>query len=243
MKKIIMTLFIGVMLIFQACSYIDSGNGGGVRGEGNIITESRQVSGFKGVELAASGDVLIEKGSAFKVTVETQKNIAEILVTEVEGNVLKIYFKNNWGNVHYDKLIVHIEMPELEKLDLSGSGLIRTENAFEGDKLDMFLGGSGNIEVKQANYKNIDAQISGSGDIELAGNAVNAEYEVSGSGGINSKDLKAKKVQAEITGSGGIDCFAETELEANITGSGNIEYGGTPSVKSRITGSGEVVKH
>jgi hypothetical protein len=240
MKKILLAATLFSMLIVQSCSYVD---GGGFRGEGNIVSETRNIAGFKGVELNASGNVLVKQGSDFKVTVETHKNVAEQLLTEVEGDILKIYFKNNWGSISYDKLIIYIEMPALERLELSGSGIIKTESAFQGKRLDLFLGGSGDIDVKEANFTDVKAEVTGSGNIEINGASESADYLVSGSGDIDSPNLKAKNVKAEITGSGGIDCYAETDLDVFISGSGNVGYSGNPAIKSRITGSGDVEKH
>ena len=238
MKRLIIA-FCTLTLVFQSCDEFFSN----VKGEGPIIKESRNVTGFKGVELRASGDVFIKQGTEFKVVVETHKNIAEILETVVENGVLNIRFKDKMGSVSVEKLNIYIEAPAFDKINLLGSGNITTENALTGSNLELDLGGSGNINVKDATFNKIDADIAGSGSIELSGTADSDNLGVSGSGNIEAKNLKAKTVKANITGSGGIDCYAETDLDATITGSGNIEYSGTPSVKTRITGSGNVEKH
>ena len=238
MKRLIIGL-IAIALIFQACDEWFSS----VKGEGPVQKETRQVTGFKGVELGASGDVFIKQAAEFKVVVETHKNIAEILETNVENGILKIYFKHGMGNVSYDKLNIYVEGPAFEKINLLGSGNIKTENALTGSNLELDLTGSGNITVKDAAFNKIEADIAGSGNIELSGTADSDDLSLSGSGNIEAKNLKAKTVKAHITGSGGIDCYAETDLDVSITGSGDVRYSGTPSVKTRVTGSGNVEKN
>lgn len=237
MKRFIIVLA-AFTLMFNACDEIFSS----VRGEGPMVSETRSVKDFKGIELGASGDVYFKQAPEFKVVVETQKNIAEILETVVEGGVLKINFKNNIGNVSTDKLIIRVEAPSFERIDLSGSGNMTAENALTGSNLDIKLGGSGNISIKEATFSKIEADVTGSGNIDISGTADSGDIGVTGSGNINAEKLKAKTVKASITGSGGIDCYAETDLDVSITGSGDVHYAGTPSVKMQVTGSGNVEK-
>jgi hypothetical protein len=237
MKKCIVVL-IAFAFMFNACNGLFSS----VRGEGPVVTETRSVKDFKGIELGASGDVYFKQAPEFKVVVETQKNIAEILETVVEGGVLKINFKHNFGNVSTDKLIIRVEAPSFDKIELSGSGNMTAENALTGSSLDIKLGGSGNISIKEATFSKVEADVTGSGNVEIGGTTDSGDIGVTGSGDISADKLKAKSIKANVTGSGNIDCYAETDLDVSITGSGDVHYGGSPSVKMHVTGSGSVEK-
>lgn len=237
MKKDIL-IIAAAFLLFFACKRIFNS----VKGTGPVETETRSLKDFKGVELGASADVYMTQATDFKVTIEAQKNIAELLETSVEGGILKIYFKKSMGNVDYDKLIIHVEAPLFESVNLLGSGNMIAQNAFKGDKLSLNITGSGDVRVKDATYNTVKAELSGSGNLEVGGSAESCELEVSGSGDLEAANLKSKKVDASITGSGNIDCHAETTMDASVTGSGDIHYKGDPSVKSRITGSGSIEK-
>jgi Putative auto-transporter adhesin, head GIN domain len=237
MKRFVVVL-IAFTFLFNACIGLFSS----VKGEGPVVSETRSLKDFKGIEMGASGDVYFKQASEFKVVVETHKNIAEILETVVEGGVLKINFKHNMGNINYDKLIIRVEAPSFDKIDLSGSGNMTAENALTGSNLEVQLGGSGNISIKEATFSKIEADVSGSGNIEIGGTADSGNIGVTGSGNITADKLKAKTVTAHVTGSGGIDCYAETDLDVSITGSGDVHYEGSPSVKMQVTGSGSVSK-
>lgn len=237
MKRDIL-IIAAAFLLFFACKRIFNS----VKGTGPVETETRSLKDFKGVELGASADVYMTQATDFKVTIEAQKNIAELLETSVEGGILKIYFKKSMGNVDYDKLIIHVEAPLFESVNLLGSGNMIAQNAFKGDKLSLNITGSGDVRVKDATYNTVKAELSGSGNLEVGGSAESCELEVSGSGDLEAANLKSKKVDASITGSGNIDCHAETTMDASVTGSGDIHYKGDPSVKSRITGSGSIEK-
>jgi hypothetical protein len=238
MKKLIVG-FIVISCLNIACRQIISG---GVRGEGAIEKETRNVSGFKAIDFMASGDVYVKRGNSFSVIVETHKNIAELLEIDVSGDLLKIRFKNDIGNINYDKLNIYIEAPSIESLNLSGSGNITAENALTEGSLTADVSGSGNITVQEGIYTKVSSNIGGSGNVTIKGSAESANLNVQGSGNINCEELKSKMVEAHVLGSGNINCFAETDLDATITGSGDITYKGTPTVKSKVTGSGSVEK-
>lgn len=225
-------------MIFFACKRIFKST----EGTGPVVTETRSLSGFKGVDFGVSGDVYITQGTDFKVVVETQANVAEILDTKVDGGILKIYFKNGIGNVNYDRLTVRVEAPNFESLALLGSGNIIAEGMLKGQSLALLLSGSGEIRAKDVSYQSVKADVLGSGNIIVGGTAEAGDFGVSGSGDIDAQVLKANQAKAEITGSGNIECSATNSLDASILGSGDIRYSGDPSVKSRVTGSGNVEK-
>lgn len=233
-----MVVLAAFALMFNGCDEIFSS----VRGEGPVVSETRSVKDFKGIELGASGDVYFKQAPEFKVVVETQKNIADILETVVEGGILKIYFKNGIGNVSTDKLIIRVEAPAFDKIELSGSGNMTAENALTGSNLEVRLGGSGNISFKEVTCNKVMAKVTGSGNIDISGTTDSGDISITGSGNIVADRLKSKTVKAEITGSGGIDCYAETDLDVSILGSGDVRYVGSPTVKMHVTGSGNVEK-
>jgi hypothetical protein len=237
MKRLIVVLFAFVFM-FNACDKVFSK----VKGEGSVVSETRSVKDFKGIELAASGDVYFKQAPEFKVVVETHKNIADILETVVEDGILKIRFKNQLTSISADKLIIRVESPSFDKIELTGSGNMTAENALTGSNIDVLISGSGNIAIKEATFTKVGAKISGSGNVEMGGTAESGKLDLTGSGNINADKLKAKTVKAAILGSGDVACYAETDLDASITGSGSIHYGGNPSVKMSITGSGNVEK-
>jgi hypothetical protein len=142
----------------------------------------------------------------------------------------------------------------------SGSGYISVEAAF-ADEADMVQSGSGTIvggfnfgiadlairhsssgqvHASVLNGTVVDVILSGSGKVELAGDAVLAEYTLNSSGRVDALNLEVPDVDATITGSGNIYVWATDFLDATITGSGDVIYRGSPSVSTTITGSGSV---
>ena len=237
MKKQLFAV-LAVVFLIQSCTDIM----GGTKGKGAVEKFTRSEMGFTGVDMQCSANVFVKQATEFKIVVEGQKNIVDLLQTSVEKGVLKVYFKNNVGNISYDKLNVFVEAPNFENLIVSGSGDIKADEALLSKDLNLSISGSGNIDIKNLTSEKVLAEVGGSGNIKLSGIAQSAKLDISGSGNITAKNLSSKTVDATISGSGNIKCSAETNLAGEVSGSGDIRYAGTPSVKSRVTGSGSVEK-
>ena len=220
----------------------DSGWGGKrVKGMGAVVKESRNISGFTGVESAISADIVLKQGSSFKVTVEGQKNILDLLKTELKGNSLKISFEKGYSINYKDNLKIYVEAPYFESLGMSGSGNVRVDGVLSGTKLDINISGSGNFDLDNIKYADLDLGISGSGDVKLSGSTERVVMHISGSGEVKAGDLKSQSVRCQVSGSGNITCNAQKSLDAIVSGSGDIRYSGKPaSIKTKVTGSGDI---
>lgn len=73
--------------------------------------------------------------------------------------------------------------------------------------------------------------INGSGDVQLAGKAREAHYDINGSGDIDCGQLHCLHVNAAINGSGDIECYASESINANINGSGDVDCIGQPKIQ------------
>jgi hypothetical protein len=222
-------------------SYSNGWGGKRVKGEGDIVKESRDVRDFKGVSSSIGADVFLKQANSFKVTVEGQKNILDLLKTDVKNGVLKITFEKGYSMQYREPVKIYVEAPSFESLGMSGSGNVISDNTLSGDKLDIDISGSGDFNLASIQFKTVDFGVSGSGDVKIGGSADEIKFEISGSGNIKANDLKTQKAICRISGSGDIDCNVKQVLEAYVSGSGDIKYSGSPSsVKTRVTGSGDI---
>ena len=220
--------------------YSSGWSGKSVKGTGPVVKEDRNISGFTGVSSGISADIVLKQGSNFKVTIEGQKNILDLLKTELKDQTLKIGFEKGYRVNYQEKLKIYVEAPSFEYLGMSGSGDVRAANTLTGSKLNIGVSGSGdfNLDVK---YTNLSLGISGSGDISLSGTSDNVDLRISGSGDVKASNLVAQSIKCSVSGSGNINCNAQKALEAYVSGSGDIRYKGSPgSVKTKVSGSGDI---
>jgi Putative auto-transporter adhesin, head GIN domain len=227
-------------------SYGDNWNSSGWGGErvvgtGDVVSETRDISGFTGVSSGISADIELRQNSTFKVSIDGQKNIIDLVEMEVKDGTLKIRFKKGYSMTYKKTLKIRVEAPSFAYLGMSGSGNVRAEGALTGEKLDISISGSGDFDLMQLKYADVKVGISGSGDVDLGGSVERAELSISGSGDLKAKDLKAQSVRCRVSGSGDVSCFAAKELDASVSGSGDIRYSGNPaSVKKKVSGSGDI---
>jgi len=207
---------------------------------GQTVKETRNVSGFTGVSLAFSGDVYVTQGSQFKVEIEADKDVLDVLISEIEGDRLVLRTKNGaWRNLGQVKAF--ITMPEIDQLTVSGSGDMICESSVKADEIELAVSGSGSLRLSNLTAREVDAVVTGSGDIIVNGHASeNSELDVTitGSGNIKAEGLAVSEASVRITGSGSASVNVLKELETNITGSGSVYYKGNPLVNASATGSG-----
>lgn len=226
-------LFIGCASCFVSCT--------SVSGVGALVMEDRDVSGFTKVEHAISGDVIIEPGAHFALSIEAQKNILDVLETTVDHGILKIRFKPNTMITRHKKITVHISMPEIEGLTLTGSGDMQINQPFSAENIELKLTGSGNMKLSALATNNLEADLTGSGTIRiLSGHAAAQELDIRGSGSMDMENLESRKSDVDIAGSGDARLNVQEVLKVRITGSGNVYYSGKPRLESHITGSGDI---
>lgn len=204
---------IGLFLLVASCST--------ATGSGNTATENRPVSGFSNVELAGSGELMIEQTGSESLIIEADDNLLPLLTSEVSGDTLQLGVRPNTTLVPRRQIIYRLTVRQLAGLEISGSGTVMATK----------------IQTSQLRIK-----VSGSGRITVTGSAVDQQLEISGSGDYRGDGLVGKTLKAQISGSGSAVVNATESIDVDISGSGSLTYKGDPRVTERISGSGKLIK-
>lgn len=224
-------------------------------------TENRTVGTFSKIESRGSTKVVLVAGNSNSLTAEGDEKTLEYLVTEVQGNTLKIYIKSNKKINLKGGAVVRVPIKQLEEVSLSGSGSIKSDAAIKSNNFVVSVSGSGKIDLDKVDaesaFVKVDgsgkielnlntgkakAEINGSGQIELDGKANAFSANIHGSGNLDASDFTSVTTDVSISGSGYIKTNTTKDLSANIQGSGSVKYKGNPSIKKNISGSGKVTK-
>ena len=228
-KKSLVLSFLFVMSLFYTnCIFAQRH----IKGEGNLITQKREVGAFSKISLEAFGNVTFIQGTTPGITVETYQNVADLIETVVEGNTLRVRQKKDSFNHYYDfdnvKLNVVITNPTCDEINLSGS-------------LNFATNGSGNMNFDGINCTKTTIYLSGSGEISSKGSSDVVDIVLSGSGNVVFNDLQTRSTKIKISGSGNVECNATESYDFKISGSGSIGYKkSTASVNSKVSGSGNI---
>ncbi len=190
----------------------------GEKGSGKIVTEKRDLKGFKGVEVGGVFHVEITAGKDFEVEIETDDNLLPLIKTEVDGDVLEI---ESEGRISPSgKIIVRISAPDINELDVSGAA---------------------NVSLNGLKNSGLAVDSSGASKVKIAGETAKLTAETSGASKIDAEDLRV--VDASIDGSGAshVEINVSGELTADLSGASKVVYSGTPSaVHKKTSGAGSV---
>jgi Putative auto-transporter adhesin, head GIN domain len=193
----------------------------GVQGSGNVVSESRDVSGISGVELSGDGNLDIEQSGTESLTISADDNILPLLKSEVRGGRLILGQRDNIDFQAASRVRYKLSVKNLNEIGLSGDG---------------------HVDAKGVLTDKLKISISGDGDIRIAGNAEEQEINVSGDGSYKGQDLNSKIARVNISGDGSATLLVSEKLYANISGDGSVEYSGNPAVTQNVSGDGSVRK-
>jgi hypothetical protein len=238
MLKYVFVLLVSAVTL-SSCFLI---GGKRIRGNGNVVTQERSISGFDGVESYGSFEVFITSGNASSVKIEADENLMEYIETDIRNGVLRLKTANRHSISPSHTIKVHVTAPTFTVVKTSGSGSIVGNNEIStNEKLSIGTSGSGDIKLN-VRATELSANISGSGNIILAGEANTMDGSIAGSGNIRAGELKTREASVDIAGSGSTSIHADEKLDINIAGSGDVRYSGNAKITSRIAGSGSINK-
>lgn len=233
--KIIIALAIS-MLLLAACNVINNNNT--IKGSGNVITESREVSGFNRINISGSGDVLVRQGDTEALQIETDDNIMKYISTRVRNNTLYIDVDTDDGeSISPTRLTYTLDLVNLSDVEISGSAKV-TAAALDTNDLHVDISGSGRVSIDTLTTDSARINISGSGRVEMAGTAPQMNIDVGGSGTVVTSDLRCNRADIDVSGSGNVTIWATDSLHGEISGSGVVNYYGNPHSEFETTGSG-----
>jgi hypothetical protein len=219
MKKFNFAGYIALLIIslFASCSL---NNMGGIKGSGNVKTETRNVSGFKEIKAENAVNLEITVQKDFALTVEADDNLLEHVKTEVSGGTLKISTVDNISLKN--KINIKISLPELTNLDVSGASTAKISN------------------VKTDSLK---TNASGASKIKVDGEVKSFEATASGASGIDAEGLKTENAKADASGASSITVSPTGDLDAEASGASTVIYTGEPkNIKQNASGASSIKK-
>lgn len=205
---------------------------------GNLITEDRFVDGFDKLRIDNAADVEIVQDASFDIRIEAGELLMPYIKTEITGGELRIFEDRN--NFSSRRLKVFVSTDHLNGLTINGSSDVYS-NLLTADHLSIKINGSGDIDMA-FDAISTSLEICGSGDVDLTGTSPRFDLEIQGSGDIKASSYETEDCYIDVDGSGDTEVFATDLLDVNIDGSGDVKYWGSPDVvRSSINGSGRLI--
>lgn len=211
-----------------------------IYGSGNVVTEERDIGEFTGLKVSSGIDVVIRQGKEISLELEADDNLHEVIITEVDGNTLKIYTRKNIRKSRSKK--VFLVYKDLNTIRISSAGDVTGENTLKTGTLDIDLSSAGDLNL-EVQAEKIICEISSSGDARLSGNTEVLVASLSSAGDLHAYELVAEKADVSCSSAGDARVYATEEFNLRSSSAGSIYYKGDGRVvNSHTSSAGSIVK-
>jgi hypothetical protein len=205
---------------------------------GNYIKEERTVSNFTKLDIGGAFKVYLSQGDQEKLVIEADSKEMKEIVTEVDGNKLKIYTKSGWG-YRFHEVSVYLTFKNLEYIDFSGAVEVTADKALNFSELKMDISGAAEIDMEMKAEK-YDAEFSGASEVHFRGSCKSGHLELSGASDFDAEGLEFQDLNIEVSGASEAKVFATGDLVIDASGASSIRYKGTPKITIDESGASSV---
>ncbi len=185
-------------------------------GNGEVVPEERLAYGFTGIDVAEAIDVTVNGADDIAVTVYTDSNLMDWVLTEVDTGRLVIGIDPGYA-IEPTELRVEVEMPTIDVVDHRGPGTLY-----------------GDFLVASA----LSVESRGTGEIRLSGSCGDLTLYTNGSSVVNLSGLTCDEVFVELAGDGEVTIFASGAVDGTMEGAVSLTILGDGIVDVREYGTG-----
>lgn len=205
------TIIFSLPLISVACF--------GVDGSGNVVEDARKLEAFEEVEVSGALEVEITSGESPGVVVEADDNLLPYVQTDVSGKTLEL---KTTKSLDATKLVVHVTVPKLTKVESSGAS---------------------EIEIRGVDGERFELELSGASEVKVSGEVEHFVVDASGAAEVDAASLMAERVEVDGSGASDFSVHATDALIVDLSGAGKVAYAGDPAqVKTDLSGAATVEK-
>ncbi len=196
-----------------------------VYGNGKVVEKERKAIQATTIKVSSGIDVYLRQGNEYKLSVEADDNLHDYILTEKNGDELRVYTEANIRNAECKK--VYVTLKDINSVSCSSAGDLIGETAIKSDNLRLSASSAGDIKL-EVYSETIDINISSSGDITLSGEADSMEADLSSAGNLNAYNLTVKEADVSASSAGDADIYVTERLIARSSSAGDINYKGDP---------------
>ena len=211
MRKIPFVLLAACVVVVAGCHLP------GIRGNGHIKTEERQVSSFANLDAGGAFEIEWQSGSP-SLRITTDENLLPHIEDNVSDDTLYLRTRDHVWPTQGIKVVI--------------SSPIRTGGRIRG---------AVKLTVKQLSGPPFALEATGASEVFLDGSIDRLLVDMTGASQLVADGLKAKTAEISTTGAGNAEVAVTDSLKVVITGAGKVTYSGNPStIKKQILGAGSI---
>lgn len=210
-----------------------------IKGDGELVSQNRAVSGFKGINVSGGFAVEITQGNSESVRIEAQENLLSSIQTEVKNGVLHIYTSNNITNSKGMK--AYITLKELNSVSISGGVKVTGKSTFKANSFDLDMSGGSKVQLA-IDTKKLKMDMSGASKVVLTGQADEVAMDMSGASKVDASELEAKRVRVGASGASAVKVYAKDALSIDASGATKVDYRGNPKITSTASPAAKITQ-
>ena len=229
-----------LVLIFSlsSCRYF---NNEVIHGDGNVVSQQRNVSSFNAIDAGGAVEVHLVQGPA-GVKVSADANLQEFVEVFSDGDVLVIQYKENTSLEPSSDIKIYVSAPYLNNIDVSGASRIIADGPYTATTaLGLTASGASKITMN-LNVPNLDVDISGASHVDLQGKATDVKAAASGSSELRALELIAETADIDVSGASDAEITANSKMKIEASGASSVSYKGNAAVAQNVSGAGSVKK-
>lgn len=221
-------------LLFSSCGH--SMNFNGIKGSGNITTETRTANvDFKKIEVSHGIKVIVEQSNNKSISVEADDNLQQHINTKIENGVLKIYSDEGYNAT--ETPLVKVKMPVTNGLSTSSGSEITSLGTLITENMDVESSSGSQINIT-VEADTIKIESTSGSSIEVAGKALKAETSSSSGSTIDAENLMANEVVSQTSSGSNTSVYPIVKLDAKASSGSSISYHKIPKTVSKEENSG-----
>ncbi len=233
--KTLFKLSVVVLLFTLSSCFLD-----GVKGNRNVITQDRTISSdFDALHVSYGIEVKLTMGSSTSLTVEADENLHDIIRTEVEDGVLRIYAEKNIFSSK--KRTIYLSAVELNEIKATSGASVNSETNIKSEDMVVRTTSGANVNL-DLTAVNVSCSSTSGSNINLAGTAEKLTASTTSGANLRAKNLEVKVCEAKATSGSVMSVKATHELDARATSGGNISCSGNPEIVKKSSSSGGSIR-
>jgi len=236
LTRIIITSIVGMLML--SCNF-SMNLGEGVNGNGNVVTAERNISSdFNQIKVSQGLDLYITQSNDVSLSVEADENLHDLIMTDVENNILRIYSSENIKRASSKKIMLNIN--DISSIKATSGSNVYSTNTIKVDELELVSTSGADIKL-DVKTQLLDCRSTSGSNINLRGTTNTLIAAATSGSNIKANQLKAETSEVKATSGADISVNTSKELTARATSGGDVRYSGNPEkVNKSDSSSGSV---
>lgn len=194
------------------------------------ITSVRHVRPFTAIKIKGACDVFFAQSDTFGAKVVGPESRVNAIKTSFSGNTLVVSVEKKFVDVNLfnnnPSPVLYITSPDLIGISMEGSGDFCINGTLDTDTLNLYLKGSGDIEMANVICDEFHSTLLGVGDIDIKSlTAKRSDVKLKGVGDVNIHFVNSGYASLDLQGVGDISLSGNVKkFRKRVHGTGDINF-------------------